>query len=294
MPEINEVRKYADFILKKCRGKNILEIKIVKGRYKKHGPFDKYKELVGELPLKLLNIKTKGKFLYIELEKGFYILSTLGLSGGWNFYNSKTKKNEFSESFNDYLDGPMKDRYMKYSLVHRNIEFRFQGGILYFYDMMSFGTMKVIRGVDELEKKLATIGPDIMDSGTTFDVFKERIQLSKREIGLALMNQRLISGIGNYLRADILWMSRISPFRLVGRLSDKELRKIYKNTRILTWGEYDRKKIAKSNKLPINYGRDFFVYREDKDIYGNPVKKEELYEGSQKRFIYWVPTLQTN
>ena len=294
MPEINEVRKYADFILKKCKDKNILEIKIVKGRYKKHGPFDNYKELVGELPLKLLDVKTKGKFLYIELEKGYYIFSTLGLSGGWNFYNSKTKKNEFSDSFNDYLDGPMKERYKKHSLDHRNIEFRVRGGTLYFYDMLSFGTMKVIKGTDELEKKLATIGPDIMDSGTTFDVFKKRIQMSKREIGIVLMNQRLISGIGNYLRADILWMSRISPFRLVGRLTDKELRKIYKNARILTWGEYDRKKIAKGDKLPINYGRDFFVYREEKDIYGNPVKKEELYEGSQKRFIYWAPILQTN
>jgi len=51
MPEINEVRKYADFISKKCKDKNILEIKIVKGRYKKHGPFDNYKELVNNLPL---------------------------------------------------------------------------------------------------------------------------------------------------------------------------------------------------------------------------------------------------
>jgi hypothetical protein len=50
--------------------------------------------------------------------------------------------------------------------------------------------------------------------------------------------------------------------------------------------------IDKSSKLPSDYKRDFFVYYEDKDIYGNSVIKEELYEGSQKRFIYWVKERQ--
>jgi hypothetical protein len=34
------------------------------------------------------------------------------------------------------------------------------------------------------------------------------------------------------------------------------------------------------------------VYYEDTDIYGNKITKEELYEGSQKRFIYWVKGYQ--
>jgi hypothetical protein len=37
---------------------------------------------------------------------------------------------------------------------------------------------------------------------------------------------------------------------------------------------------------------DFFVYRKDKDINGEKVIKEELFEGSQKRFIYWVKEVQ--
>ena len=44
--------------------------------------------------------------------------------------------------------------------------------------------------------------------------------------------------------------------------------------------------------LPHKFSRDFFVYYEDVDINGNKIKKEELYEGSQKRMIYWVPTVQ--
>lgn len=45
-------------------------------------------------------------------------------------------------------------------------------------------------------------------------------------------------------------------------------------------------------KIPSYYNRLFFIYREEIDIYGNKVFKKELYEGSQKRFIYYVPSIQ--
>ena len=50
--------------------------------------------------------------------------------------------------------------------------------------------------------------------------------------------------------------------------------------------------LSKHPKLPRDYERDFFIYYEDEDINGEKVKKEELYEGSQKRMIYWVPMVQ--
>ena len=37
---------------------------------------------------------------------------------------------------------------------------------------------------------------------------------------------------------------------------------------------------------------NFFVYMQKKDIYDNPVCKELLYEGSQRRYIYWVKEVQ--
>jgi formamidopyrimidine-DNA glycosylase len=75
-----------------------------------------------------------------------------------------------------------------------------------------------------------------------------------------LLDQKVISGICNYLRADILYLSKINPFRKVKDITEKELKIIFKNSKILTWGDYDVKK--------------------------------ELYEGSQKRFIYYVPKIQ--
>ena len=130
-------------------------------------------------------------------------------------------------------------------------------------------------------------------------ILKEELKKNlDKAIGIVIMNQKVISGVGNYLRADILYLSKISPFRKVNKLNDEELREIFKNCKILTWGDYDYKKakklkiINKTTKLPCDYDRMFFVYYQDEDIHGNKVIKKELFEGSQKRFIYYVPEIQ--
>jgi formamidopyrimidine-DNA glycosylase len=149
------------------------------------------------------------------------------------------------------------------------------------------------------EKKLKTIGPDIMDESTDAKLFLQRVKTQlNQSIGTVLLNQKIISGVGNYIRADALWLAKINPFTIVKKLSDSELKKLFASLRVITWGNYDRKyaiknNIIKSNSIvPADYKRDFFVYREKTDIYNNPVIKEELYSGSVKRFIYWVKKIQ--
>jgi endonuclease-8 len=48
----------------------------------------------------------------------------------------------------------------------------------------------------------------------------------EREIGDALLDQRLVAGIGNLWRAEALWEARISPWRPLGELEDDELRSV--------------------------------------------------------------------
>ena len=91
-------------------------------------------------------------------------------------------------------------------------------------------------------------------------------------------------------------MTKISPFRKVKDTNDKELEILYGSIISLIWGDYNYKEGMKKGfikyELPDKYNRDFFVYKQDKDIHNKKVTKEELYEGSQKRFIYWVKDIQ--
>jgi formamidopyrimidine-DNA glycosylase len=300
MPEVVEIRKYADFLKSKLKNKYIEKINILQGRYKKHKPFNLYKEISKELPLKVIDIRTKGKFLYIVFEKNYYLLSTLGLSGGWVYKNNDIIKFPLEM---DYIKTDIVDSYKTRSLNHLNVEFIISNdkGSIFFYDTLSFGTLKGIDSKEELNKKLSHIGPDIMDENTTFEIFYKRITNEKylnKKIGIVLMNQKVISGIGNYLRADVLWMTKISPFRKINELSMSELKNIYKSVRLLTWADYNYKKgvklgiIKKTDKIPKDFQRDFFIYMQNKNIYGEPVLKEPLYEGSQKRMIHWVKKRQ--
>jgi len=295
MPEIVEVRKYADFITQKMYGKKVEEILILNGRYKKHGKPKGFSLL--DFPFKIISVNTKGKLLYMTLDNGLYIVSTLGLSGGWCFKSTRSDKYDFPNMFEQYQNNEKLDKYFKRALNHLNIEFVTNHGSLYFFDTLSFGTLTVMDKT-ELSNKLQKLGPDIMDDSTNFDVFLEKVdQKPNEKIGNVLMDQTVLSGIGNYLRADVLYLSKVNPFRKVKDLSKKELERIYDNCKILTLGEYDRNLLKKKYKLPIkflpyDYDRLFFVYMQDTDIHGNKVLKKELYKGSQKRFIYYVDHIQ--
>lgn len=300
MPEIVEVKKYADFLKKHLTRNKLINVKILKGRYKTHQPFSGFYKLSNALPLAVKAIKTKGKLIYFIFENDMVLFNTLGLSGGWVYNEGEEAKNFKHPIVHEFLNKNDVDEYRQKSLDHLNIMFELERGSLYFFDTLSYGTLKVAT-MDELNEKLSKIGPDMLDKNTTFDMFTEKIDMIQdktRKIANVLMDQRIISGIGNYLRADSLWLSCISPHRKVKNLDKNDLKKLYTAIQTLVWSEYNYKKgitlgfIGKTFRRPQMYGRDFFVYYEKKDINGNPVKKEELYEGSQKRFIYWVPGVQ--
>jgi len=298
MPEVIEIRKYADFLKKKIKNKDLNELNILKGRYTKK-PFEMY-NIKNIFPLKVIDIKTKGKFLYFILENNYYFYSTLGLRGGWVYYSIEKNNYKFPILI-DYINKNKLDSYKKVALNNLNIELKIDNGTLYYYDTLSFGTFKIVKDENDLIKKLKSIGPDIMEEDTTFNLFKEQILKKKnleKYIGNILIDQKSISGMGNYLRADILWLSKISPFRKVKDLNNNELKLIYKNAKLLTWGDYDYKKgidlgyIHKNDKLPKDYERNFFAYGSEYDINGNKIITEKLHEGSQERTIYWVPEIQ--
>jgi formamidopyrimidine-DNA glycosylase len=88
-----------------------------------------------------------------------------------------------------------------------------------------------------------------MDHKTTLEIFKTQIKKKKnfdKAIGNVLMNQKVISGIGNYLRSEILYVSKINPFRIVKNISDNELKEIFNNSKILTWGDFNMKQLWQS------------------------------------------------
>ena len=73
------------------------------------------------------------------------------------------------------------------------------------------------------DPKWGNLGPDpLRYDFSSKEVFRRLEQYPSREIGEVLLDQQVIAGVGNILRIEILFMSRIHPRRQVGSLSEKE------------------------------------------------------------------------
>jgi endonuclease VIII len=70
----------------------------------------------------------------------------------------------------------------------------------------------------------AQIGPDILAAEPDYSAMAARLRSDAcREIGDALLDQRLVGGIGNIWRAEALWAARVSPWIPLGEVPDAEL-----------------------------------------------------------------------
>jgi DNA-formamidopyrimidine glycosylase len=280
MPEGPEVTIIAEGLNKVLSGCYILGFEFNnKSRYAKKTPdgfIDFQQSLVNGL-VKVVNVCNRGKFIYWTFSNGFYLLQTLGLSGGW-FREEK--------------------RNSGCCLFFKN-KTTYEINTIFYDDQRRFGTMKFTNDKQVLENKLSQIGPDILND-SDFDVadwlsiFHKPRNQNKMLVNL-ITDQKIISGIGNYLRAEILYEAKLSPHRLIHTLSDKELSKLYKAARYCINEAYKQggtsiQHYSDINDKPGTYGLELKVYRKKKDPQGKSIKPEKI--GKDSQTMYWVPGVQ--
>jgi endonuclease-8 len=73
--------------------------------------------------------------------------------------------------------------------------------------------------------RLGRLGPDILAEPPDLEAMLERLRAEPpaRPVGEAVLDQRLVAGIGNLWKAEALWEVRVSPWRPLGELEDREL-----------------------------------------------------------------------
>jgi formamidopyrimidine-DNA glycosylase len=92
---------------------------------------------------------------------------------------------------------------------HDRIVFRLDGGELRYRNMRRFGGVWVARSERERDAATGRLGPDALDLDS--ELFQELLSRRRGAIKPALMDQKLIAGLGNLLSDEILWRARINP-----------------------------------------------------------------------------------
>lgn len=224
MPEGPEVRKYADALEATLSGRIIKTIE-ARTREAKVWLHNNEHLLVGR---RVLRVTSHGKHLLGFIDGGFYFHSHLMMWGRWQVFSWKSpvrKKRSAvpSKPVNEKLmDGTFsgeKDRRERARIV-------VEGGAAI---LLSAPIFNVGKGdpYSQIEN-LKTLGPDVLPAKGKFDrqEFQLRLLLPKHtgvSIGAALLNQQILAGLGNYLRAEVLFKCRLNPWLTIGELSQKEL-----------------------------------------------------------------------
>jgi formamidopyrimidine-DNA glycosylase len=180
--------------------------------------------------------------------------------------------------------------------VHARILFHTTVGDFYFCDARNFGTLHFNRSVIEHEKKIVSLGLDLLDGLVDDAIFKQRLLKRKKKfIVETLMDQTITAGVGNYIKCEALYYSGISPHRITDTLSNDEFKKLQGVLVHVMASAYQAKGHTMSDYRDLDGKTGDFkfklaVYKQDYDPLGNLVIKEETKDG---RMTYWVPNLQT-
>ncbi len=281
MPEGPEVRLLVDKLNRKIKNKTIKNIEILGGKYlRKKANFN---NLIG---LKIKSINCYGKFIYwLFYNSTIVLFNTLGMTGWWDTKNLEDPHNN-----------------VKFILTSSNDDIN-----IYFNDPRNFGNI-IISNENELQKKINKLGADILTKDKN-EADKFIIRLDKKRddtmICSALLDQNVIAGCGNYLRAEALYIAKISPFKTIRKLSIEDEIKLFDILNQLAWFYYDEEKgkklgiINDKYKLSALYKKTgpsrykpesgfFHVYRQLEDTLGNKVMKKEI----NNRTIHYVPSIQ--
>jgi endonuclease VIII len=90
------------------------------------------------------------------------------------------------------------------------------------------------------------LGPDILGEPPDYETMLARLRGEpERELGDALLDQRLVAGIGNLWKAEALWEARVSPWRRLEEIDDSELRAVLEAAHTLMRTSVEGRRLAR-------------------------------------------------
>ncbi len=209
MPELPEVETVRKVLKKDLINLEITNVIINYEDMIKTDPKEFKKNLIGS---KIVDIKRYGKWLVFETTN-YDLVSHLRMEGKY-FYTDKVK--------------PLK---------HEHVIFEFNNGkVLRYKDVRKFGVMYLVKK-DKLfiDTPLSKLGYEPFAKELTSSYLKEKLKTKKIPIKTALLDQEIISGLGNIYVDEVLFKSAVSPFKKANLLNDLELERIITSSKeILT------------------------------------------------------------
>ena len=155
----------------------------------------------------LTRLSRRAKFLRADLSSGETLYMHLGMSGRFIIDAAENKKSALSNYAHEHAANPK----------HHHVVFEMRNGATITYnDPRRFGFMELI-GEGE-PYRLDRIGPEPLGNEFNGPALREALKGKKSKIKAALLDQRVVAGLGNIYVCEALFRTGISPRRAAGRL----------------------------------------------------------------------------
>ncbi len=203
MPELPEVEVVRRGLATHLTGRRIHRVDVLNLRaVRRHleGPADFSARLAGR---RVEAVRRRGKYLWWALDDGDAVIAHLGMSGQFRVGTA--------------VDSP-----------HLRVRFGFDddGPEVHFVDQRTFGGLAFSLGGADLPAQIAHIAPDPLEPGFDLDAAVARLRGRRTGLKRALLDQTVVSGIGNIYADEALWRARMHYDRPTENLTKAQVRSV--------------------------------------------------------------------
>ncbi len=226
MPELPEVQIMVDDLKKRIIGRTILAAwsdwpKIIKFPKKFSDFADQIKNS------KIINVARRAKYIEIHLNNDRILMihprmTGHPLLGHWEIKNGKaipTSTGAIQDKINGYV----------HLLFYLDNDLMLGISDARKFCTVRLGKKSLLENLPEIKK----LGIDPFDKKLTVNKVATLLRSKKRPIKPTLLDQTLISGIGNIYADEILWLAKIHPLRKTNSLTDTEIKSLFKAMRLI-------------------------------------------------------------
>lgn len=268
MPELPEVITIKTDLHKEIVGKTITDMEQV-SYYPLKTPFDEIKSKL--LQKQVLDVFNIAKLLVIKLTENTFLAIHLNMSGRLLF----NKKDDFVKI-----------------KIYFNDESRLNFSSIRMWETFDIWEPKKVEGYKKKHGKTA------LDPTLTLQEFTNAMKKKNTFIKNVLLDQKLVSGIGNIYACDALFLSKINPKTKTSDISDKKYTELFKNIKLIL-NEGIKHRGSTIDRYADLYGNPgsqqnyFRVYGKRKGEPCMVCKTPITFEKIQGRGTYYCPNCQT-
>ena len=214
MPELPEVETVRRGLEAAMHGERLTRVEVRRPDLRWPLAKDFAQRLQGK---RVTGVGRRAKYLLVDLSSGDVLLMHLGMSGSFHVFLSGHKEKAHDQNIGRYYHERSKH------IAHDHVVFHLgSGASVTFNDPRRFGSMKLVaRNELDDEPLLRGIGPEPLGNAFDAAMLAASCRGKKTSLKAALLDQRVVAGLGNIYACEALHRAHLSPKRRASTLADR-------------------------------------------------------------------------